>query len=49
MAAIGFMGGFPTKYVLEKLGAELRRVYGPVIDEAPPEWMGSLLDRLQSR
>jgi hypothetical protein len=48
MAGVGLLGGFPTKYVLDKLGAELRRLYRPVLDEAPPERIATLLTQLSS-
>ena len=38
----------PHKYVLDKLGAELRRLYGPVLDETPPQAIASLLAQLPS-
>ena len=44
----GFLGDFPTKYVLDKLGAELRRLYGPVLDETPPQAIASLVAQLPS-
>jgi hypothetical protein len=44
----GVLGEFPTKYVLDKLGAELRRLYGPVLDEVPPQPIASLLALLPS-
>lgn len=45
MAGIGFWGGFPTKHVLEKLGAELRQAYLPVLEASPPEAIRALLAR----
>jgi hypothetical protein len=44
----GALGDFPTKYVLDKLGAELRRLYGPVLDETPLQRIACLLARLPS-
>ena len=44
----GVLGEFPTKYVLDKLGAELRRLYGPVLDETPPKVIASLVAQLPS-
>jgi hypothetical protein len=36
MAGLAFWGGFPTKYVLDKLGAQLRDAYVPALDEPLP-------------
>jgi hypothetical protein len=48
IAMAGALGEVPTKYVLDKLGAELRRVYAPVLDEAPPQPISCLLAQLPS-
>lgn len=47
MAAIAFMAGWPTAYVLEKIGAKLRVQYAPVLDEPLPEDLQRLVDRLR--
>ena len=49
MAAIGFLGGWPTRYVLEKIGTELRGQYMPVITQPLPERLQELAARLTAR
>ena len=44
---IDIWGGFPSRYVLEKLGVELRRVYLPLVNEALPPEINVLLSRLE--
>jgi hypothetical protein len=46
MAGIGFMGGWPTAYVLEKLGTELRKHYMPFVREPLPQRLTELVERL---
>ena len=48
MAGIGIMGGWPTAYVLEKLGVELRRLYAPFTEEPLPDHLKNLALRLES-
>jgi hypothetical protein len=49
MAAIGFLGGYPTAYVLERLGAMLRDKYQPFVLEPLPETLSDLAARLPAR
>jgi hypothetical protein len=46
MAGMTFMAGWPTAYVLEKLGVELRRQYMPLIEEPIPAHLKDLAQRL---
>ena len=46
MASIGYLGGWPTAYVLEKIGAALRQQYLPLIEAPLPETIMQLVQRL---
>jgi hypothetical protein len=46
MAGMTFMAGWPTAYVREKLGVELRRQYMPLIEEPIPAHLNELAQRL---
>ena len=44
--AITFMAGWPTAYVLEKLGVELRQHYSQLVEEPLPDHLRELAQRL---
>ena len=46
-ARIGFMGGWPTAYVLEKIGRELRQVYMAFVREPLPGHLLRLAAKLE--
>lgn len=46
MTGIGF-SGLPNKFVLDRLGGELRRLYEPILAEVPPEPIRALLAALK--
>jgi hypothetical protein len=46
MAGVTFIAGWPTAYVLEKLGVELRRQYMPLVEEPIPAHLKQLAQRL---
>lgn len=46
MPGIGFLGGWPTAYVLGKIGAELRLQYMAMVLEPLPGRLKDLVERL---
>jgi hypothetical protein len=47
MASIGIMAGWPTAYVLEKLGIALRQQYARFLEEPLPDHLRALAQRLE--
>jgi hypothetical protein len=46
MGGTASLGGWPTAYVLEKIGSELRRQYMPLVAEPLPDRLRELAAKL---